>query len=1000
MCDLLSGAVACNQRIDCRWSGTQCFNAATDCTVYTLTPTPQINCTQYECYWDADLQACYNSLAEVVAIYPCSSWSNYPPPNSACGMHGCSLDYTGLICHDATPATGNGTQSVSSELRVSMVNPYTNANSFIFNVQVWLPDVLYNLPPVWTNIFLGNGVPAYGDMQFITPGWCNNLLQFNYSQSPSLYVPVNDPTATQTYLDSWINTNHNMHFPTNSSTLGPLLYELLGYTAAVNGSTFSTVSIDGSGDWRVHQLSFNLNDAVTNCWQYGLKQLLLATDSLYTIPITVVQRQHNNAYLQSTTVFYLDYLETGQLVSVSASSQYVPTLLQQAIVTETSSCPAGWARLHITYLLQIGNVFTPGMFVGPRTAADIVWTSPEVGDALYNCYQEQVLNVTYLYTINSQSYTQIVTRTNCRPIDNSGQSFNNCSFAASVDKLADLNSTTGVYPSYLNHVHDLFVYEYLCPLAASLDNSWANCTKTVISSNGWPDHLRSSIQLSITPGQTITVQFDVYAGLLPSPFIMDLSRIDTLSQTPNTPINSPDKYDSNLQWNGQFTFVIGISDPTLRKWVNLTMDTYTLFRIDGLDTNATVIPGLPSLYIAQVFPYMTYVPRALVPLCAAHGCRETPATANQTAYDSFSIPVLTLRTLLPANGYAVSVAYKYNLPTSIDAVTSAVEAPVSGELHLMDSGHNRHHSFHAEAEAQTDLQTATTKAMHTQAADAAPLYTVHTGSYLFRFLINDATNPHPITVADIQFANNTNSSLAGFQGAQVAFSMYVAYNPTEVDASNHTQLLAFARTRIVIAVAATLHIATTQVVDVDVSDTPLDNSIGTQSVGGGGGGGGGARRQLMSVIETTLYVSLVILANETVTSNGVHVITGITASDLATVLVSSNTLTILEANMVSVGLQLNNNIALTQVPVYILSPTFVDVSTGSTTVTVSSSSNSDDYSPRFYAGVSVIAFLFVAVCFLLLFIARRNNGYLRLGSQSDSTLAIRPHILSTQETDA
>jgi len=121
---------------------------------------------------------------------------------------------------------------------------------------------------------------------------------------------------------------------------------------------------------------------------------------------------------------------------------------------------------------------------------------------------------------------------------------------------------------------------------------------------------------------------------------------------------------------GQFTFVVGVLDPTLRLVANLTLTPYNTFVIYPLDSNGVQIPNGQSLNINQVFSYMTFVPQLMIPQCSAT-CTSAPATRNQSAFDSFSIPVVTLRSLMPANGYSVSVSYSLSLPLATTATQFA-----------------------------------------------------------------------------------------------------------------------------------------------------------------------------------------------------------------------------------------------------------------------------------------------------------------------------------------
>jgi hypothetical protein len=894
---------------------------------------------------------------------------------------GCFLEIDGLTCIPTSSVGGNSSLA-NLNFNVQYVSPSVATNSLQFSVQVWLLNQLRNSPPIFSYIFIQGGIPGWDVASTFVPGPCNNIQYYNASQPPAVFVPVNDPVGLLNYFNNFVNTNHTFSFNPANLTFGMVLYALLGNINVRNATNVldRSVSIDPTGTWVQHQLSMDLNDIVSNC--PNAAEVFTPTARYYYIPIAVAQRSYMG-YDQIFTNFYITVSTAGVVQSVSSSSQFTLTLYRSELTSMISTCPQGQVLLQTVYLFMVGNVFVPG-FVGPRTASDILWTSPTVGNSLQNCYGEYVYALQKLSCTNNICATQVTTRTRCRPFTVGGDEFSNCSYALQSDMISDVGIGNS-YSSALDGQHTMWTWTYLCPNASSN----INCTLAINTPNT-PDQWNSNITIFLYEGTDITVNFDVYAGLLPYP-TAPLSSIETLSQGPNSVVSVTDLYQSSLTWNGVFTFVIGILNPQLQQTCNLTMDIGTLFRIDPLDIYGNVIPGLNSLYISMLFPFMTYVPKQMLQYCPTT-CQNTPATANQTAYDSFSIPVITLRALLPANGYAVSVAWIMSVPSA-----STAHNLQSTGLHLMDSSsesimeaqdhlqaiHNRStskqrlqsHNYNSNRRTTIQEEHLVAPSRKLLQSTTSPPSAAGTGgqvgTYYFEFIINDATNPNPpqpVNITVNQTVNGTNV-LKIVQGMQLVMHFYLTSTAPVPATANLTVMETYLASQLPGILAATLSINVNQVIDMTASPTlplntlsqPKDPSAHLMSTMERP-----HRKSLQSaqlgVLQPPLYATWVIIPNPNITS--------ITAQMLTNELLSQPYQALFQELLLAAGLLLDTAFLPLSVQVfvpptnwYLNVQTVTQPTTAPTAFCDSNSSEMECWNPLFgLLGLIIFIFLIFGVC--------------------------------------
>jgi hypothetical protein len=829
-------------------------------------------------------------------------------------------------------------------LTASFQNPVALPNALTFQVQVWLPNQLRVNPSYWQFITMGGGIPGYGapgQISATTP--CNNLNAFNYSVPPPAYLSITDPVGEQLYFNNFVNKYHTLSFPIANVSYGLPLYSILGnLTVANNSVPFDTsVSLDSTNNWVIHQLSFSMNQMVQYCNSLGVTEVYSSTNRYYTLPIAVIQRDSNNNFLQTATNFYVQVTSSGTIGSVTSSSQYQPTLFRTELTTVTSTCPATQALLNTVYLLEILNVYNSSVFVGPRNISDIVWTSPQLpyNNTLQNCYQESVTGLVHLGCSNSICYTQITTQTHCRVVTPDGNAFNNCSAALPADRINDVGN--GAYPLALNGVHTFFSYDYQCPLTANQANQWLGCVLVVYSPYNYPDVLTATLSIQVYPETVLQVSFDVYAGLLSSPYITDLTQIETLSQGPNNVVVTQDLYNTQLQWNGIFTYVIGILDPTLRSTSNLTMTVNTLFTIYPTDINGNIVNNGQVLYIAQVFPYMIYVPKQMLGTCRVQipYCTNTPATANQTAYDSFSISVITLRTLLPANGYSVTTSYQISAPQAINAIgyNTGGSQTLQAKKHVYMSKSKR--SMRLKSSVDTSGVT---------------LSNTLVGVSNFTFLINDQTNPSPppqIVIGpnvNVTYAETNASAIV--TGYQVALRLFVDSSSDIADPTNATQLIDYGLSHIATPIGTTLGININQVINIQVSMSPPMNSLAVKPR---------PKRKLLSQEGVALYITIVLIPSP--------LLPNVTAYSLAQQLINPNNLPTLTANLLIAHLVFDASYTMQTVVAYVSATYWYSNPTPTPTIAVYYDHHDNNNDNGAFAGVlALIVFLLGVGCLVSL----------------------------------
>ena len=249
----------------------------------------------------------------------------------------------------------------------------------------------------------------------------------------------------------------------------------------------------------------------------------------------------------------------------------------------------------------------------------------------------------------------------------------------------------------------------------------------------------------------------------------------------------------------------------------------------------------------------------------------------------YSIPVISLRSLLPANGYAVSVAYLLSIPKA----TTAVLLDYKPSMRLMHNGHER-----------KMLQT--TESPTTTSPTTSSGGTTTIGTYSFRFLINDALNPNPPIVSSNLTINNNGTLIRGYQ---IQMRVFVEVGAPIKDPTDPVQLVNYTLSVFPSAVAATLNIGLSQIIDQSVSVTPPITGLSKYK-----GKMKRNRFNAKAVTGTVLYVSFVLIPALNST---------ITADQLAATFIASQTLPTIIYNFNQVFLAVDTSTTILRTLVYI-----------------------------------------------------------------------------------
>jgi hypothetical protein len=591
------------------------------------------------------------------------------------------MNAAGTNCTVAS-STGNPQATTTFVNTVRYLNPSVIAGTTKFQVQVSYASTLQSYPPVWTYITVGAAPSSTLFTEPIpNPSPCNNIARS--TSSPSASVPGLNLALERDFMLNWIHTKGNMNFWTLPSsdvnyTKAMNLTTLVGYVNIdPSGATslVSAVTIDSATSNIVQTITLDLTTFIATCAAFGTSQIQTLTGTSYTIPIQTNQytatlsniNSDSHPQVTSTSTTFNVYIPNTGTTTVSSSVGYSKNVYLMQVSQHSNECPAGQAQLHFAYEMVIGNVNSAAThYVGPMTYTDILFTSSEYANTLFNCYGD------YMYSFSTgrsvaalyMSKTSFVIATRCRTLQPGLDTFQKCSYAHTADRIADMGSNIA-YPEALNTQHTFFVNLLQVPVVDANGVPSPNVVDWVdVNPNHNPVQFPIQASVKSSVSNSLTVQLQVFGGVLPSAVGTSTSDATITSYVNSSSVindASLSNFATAIESTGSFTFVLGMVEAQLQSISTLEMTINTNFRFIPLDGAGAVLTGKPIIYWREAFAVMTYVPKNAKASGFCVNCDLLPSVANSPAFDGFSIPVSKLEELSPAQGYAFECDYAFTL---------------------------------------------------------------------------------------------------------------------------------------------------------------------------------------------------------------------------------------------------------------------------------------------------------------------------------------------------
>jgi hypothetical protein len=663
LCSSINNAGACGYRHDCQWTGSACQLQPTITSCALNTNSAQ--CSAFGCVWDWFLGKCYDNLAEISAAYTCSSWSNAPSPNGACAFHSCYL--SGSVCL----TVNNGSQNPNNYVVVDSFsdfigNPTLTANSLSFGFQVISPFTFTLSTPMHLFITIGRfgfgqintvGAVGFGQQNLLNPSTiCNDigtLTPYPFVMTWP-YLPTNYPvSALQNYVVGWVNSGHNMSFPLGDP-YGYQAFQMFGNVSVGAHSLITSVSIDSSNSSWIFNGQIDMGQMVNNCTipNLSLNPSLTTGQSSqqYVVPISVLRQDVNNAWYETTAIFYVTIQSTG-LVAVSATSQYqYNAFVSVGSQFPTTGCSAGSAQMIFGVTLQYNNIYDSSLSICPRNCSDIYFNVSGLTNGLTNGYGDFCVNVTAPVCVGQSCACQVTIETACKVLTSDGKAF-----------LYVYNSS---YTSALDQVHSFFVSPYQWTTGQS------NYQLVVQSPQGLPDPVSlvyGQLAYPTSGTQVILPVFDIDIGYLATPTVANFSTFVTLASVINGTTVYPttsDNFNAELDLNTPFVLAIRARDPRVQSTVALSIvnnASFTWFALDAVGNRIAQYPY--PVNFTNLRPYFSYLDKIQAATCVGVGCSVLPILSLGLGIDGFAILPSFIRSIVPGNGYQITIPYSFDLST-------------------------------------------------------------------------------------------------------------------------------------------------------------------------------------------------------------------------------------------------------------------------------------------------------------------------------------------------
>jgi hypothetical protein len=258
----------------------------------------------------------------------------------------------------------------------------------VFEVDIWVPNVIYTFPARYTYFTFGTS-----SILNATQSVCNTVGPTH--AIPPLYTVVTDMVGLQAYFNQWVSQNHNLNFGLSSDPHAVILAQLYGPTSISFSSLVRSVTLDATSQFLIYTVSTNYITAGVVCSNVGVYQ---STNNgwfdYFTLPIQIVQVTGSNVLLHQDLSYYIRHNWTS---GVSVITQNDVNAVVSLIPHDVRSIDGGscGAILQIKYLVissyRIANIYSR------------------------NCFNDQVYAFTNPDCSTGVCYTSFTVRSACMP---------------------------------------------------------------------------------------------------------------------------------------------------------------------------------------------------------------------------------------------------------------------------------------------------------------------------------------------------------------------------------------------------------------------------------------------------------------------------------------------------------------------------------------------------------------------------------------------------------
>jgi hypothetical protein len=582
----------------------------------------------------------------------------------------------GNLCLNIGSGVGqNDNESVTIfSTSAAFMNPRMIPNTAIFLVDIVDMLSLNVQQPMYSYVEIGG--ESFGNTQNLRPNpVCNDMNSYSSTPpQPLLWpqVPVNfDTGAFLGYYLNVVNSQGNYNFST-TDYYGPKVRQVIGDIRACPTCLVYNIYVPPGNLTVVYQVSIDLNLAVNNCSNNTIDPTVTIGYSglQYLIPISIARRTTfdggiSDSWFETTQNFWVNMQTTGT-ITLSATSQYQPQVFIHESVFVNTGCAVGQQRLRITYQMDFHNVYDTNTQVGVFNLTDFVYYYVGLPSNITNAYGDAL----YSFTLPSCNYflnmcSQYVTMQSlCRVVAADGYAFYYGNRANAADRIAYMGSNIP-FPTSLDGVHTFFYYTRQYTISTQ------TYALAVQSPAGYPDLVAVTFVATVYPDFTTQIQYDLQAGLLDVPTGTNITvggDFELLVSIVNGTLvsSTTDRYNAQLRWSDELTVFIRATNVNVLQTVQLQITNVTFVGLNALGYIEPAYAG-QSLNWTSIARYADYVDKygqTIAPCTTGPPCSLLPLVVSYPGCDGFAIKSTALRSLLPANGYQITISYRFVYPLS------------------------------------------------------------------------------------------------------------------------------------------------------------------------------------------------------------------------------------------------------------------------------------------------------------------------------------------------